>query len=90
MDNRESIYIGECPSRCGGWLEVLFDPQEKICQILCDECSVIYNNPLEALSDINGYRETRNKDYFCRPDTLQETTSAKWNEYIWKIGYDSV
>jgi len=78
---KESVYIGDCPTGCGGWLEVLVNIESLQYCVRCDECLVQWKKPEDALNFINGYRND------CEwPDlrsaTKDEVESIGWKEYI--------
>ena len=75
-----SYYISNCPVCCG-MLEIVIQPASKICSILCDECSAEWDNPENALKNINGYRESFS-GVAVRPATIEEVKRIGWESYI--------
>ena len=75
-----SYYIKECPVCCG-MLEIVYDIKENKCSIMCDECSAEWDNPENAISNINGYRESSD-EISVRTATLDEVKKMGWGKYI--------
>lgn len=78
----ENIYVGKCPICKGyGMLEVIVDTINKKFSVMCEECSAEWQNPDDALKNINGVREafTGNK---VRNATLEEIKTIGWEKYI--------
>ena len=51
-------YIGICKVCNYGMLEINFDIMKNDCSIMCDECFAEWNNPEDALRNVNGFRES--------------------------------
>ena len=75
-------YIGECPICDGyGMLEIIYNLKVKNCSIMCDECLAEWDNPENALKNINGCRESY-KEVEARTATIKEITKAGWRKYV--------
>ena len=80
--NSQNYYVGKCPI-CGdyGMLEILYNFKENICSIMCDECLAEWNNPEDALKNVNGFRKSY-KEAEARIATLEEIKEIGWEKYI--------
>lgn len=78
----KTFYIGSCPI-CNeyGRLEIDRDTTSGQCIIICEECLAEWQNPEDALKNINGKRQVC-KANVLRSATLEEIKEIGWEKFI--------
>ena len=78
----EHYYVGECPiCKNYGRMEVLFNFSSNKCSIMCDECTLEFDDLYDFLKNQNGYRKTYEKAE-ARTATLDEIKNSEWFPYL--------
>jgi len=76
------FYVGQCPiCREYGRLEICKDADNNQYLVICDECLAEWNNPEDALKNINGHRESIKKGKVLSA-TLNEIKKIGWDKFI--------
>ena len=76
-------YIGVCKVCDAGMLEIRYNFKKNFCKITCDECLAEWNNPEDALNNVNGFRKSYTEAE-ARVATIEEIREAGWEKYIMK------